>query len=66
MMAFHLIFVAVLLRCAVQSYAWGKIGNKSTVAQLTQSNPSFKLDDNKPYSEVSDFLKIYKMCMLFL
>lgn len=42
----------VELKCAVQSYAWGKIGLDSTVAQLAQHSPSFKLEEDKPYAEV--------------
>ena len=49
----------VELKCAVQCYAWGKIGLNSTVAQLAQHNPSFKLEEDKPYSEV-----LYKMASL--
>lgn len=41
----------VELKCAVQCYAWGKIGLNSTVAQLAQQSPSFKLEEDKPYSE---------------
>lgn len=41
----------VELKCAVQCYAWGKIGLTSTVAQLAQQSPSFKLKEDKPYSE---------------
>ena len=42
----------VELKCAVQSYAWGKIGLDSTVAQLSQHSPSFELEEDKPYAEV--------------
>ena len=42
----------VELKCAVQCYAWGKIGLTSTVAQLAQQSPLFKLEEDKPYSEV--------------
>ena len=45
-------FAVVELKCAVQCYAWGKIGLTSTVAQLAQQSPSFKLEEDKPYSEV--------------
>lgn len=41
----------VELKCAVQCYAWGKIGLTSTVAQLAQQSPSFKLEEDKPFSE---------------
>ena len=46
----------VELKCAVQCYAWGKIGLNSTVAQLAQQSPSFKLEEDKPYSEVQRML----------
>ncbi|XP_015752095.1 PREDICTED: mannose-6-phosphate isomerase-like isoform X1 [Acropora digitifera] len=42
----------VELKCAVQSYAWGKIGLDSTVAQLSQHSPSFELEEDKPYAEL--------------
>ena len=45
-------FTVVELRCAVQCYAWGKIGLNSAVAQLAQHSPPFKLEEDKPYSEV--------------
>lgn len=41
----------VELKCAVQCYAWGKIGLNSTVAQLALNSPSFHLEEDKPYSE---------------
>lgn len=41
----------VELKCAVQCYAWGKIGLNSTVAQLALNSPSFQLEEDKPYSE---------------
>ena len=40
------------LSCAVQQYAWGKVGGDSFVAQLSEGNPAFKLDPDSPYSEV--------------
>lgn len=47
-----IIFLPVVeLKCAVQCYAWGKIGLKSAVALLAQHSPSFKLEEDKPYSE---------------
>lgn len=36
----------------VRSYDWGKVGTKSTVAQLAQATPSFILEESKPYAEV--------------
>ena len=47
-----LFFTVAELKCAVQCYAWGKIGLTSTVAQLARQSPSFKLEEDKPYSEV--------------
>jgi len=41
----------VEIKCAVQCYAWGKIGLTSAVAQLAQHSPSFKLEEDRPYSE---------------
>lgn len=45
------ILPVVELKCAVQCYAWGKIGLNSTVAQLALNSPSFQLEEDKPYSE---------------
>lgn len=42
----------LLLNCAVQKYAWGKIGASSAVAQLSEGNPGFELDPEAPYAEV--------------
>lgn len=42
------------LSCAVQTYAWGKYGNNSEVAKLMSSDPSFELNHDQPYAEVSD------------
>lgn len=47
-----ILLAVVELKCAVQCYAWGKVGLNSTVAQLAQHSPSFKLEEDKPYSEV--------------
>ena len=67
-----IIFLPVVeLKCAVQCYAWGKIGLKSAVAQLAQHSPSFKLEEDKPYSEVFNssnsnradlFLSLFEGC----
>ena len=51
-MVYYVLFAVVELKCAVQCYAWGKIGLNSAVAQLAQHNPSFTLEEDKPYSEV--------------
>jgi len=48
----YILFAVVEIKCAVQCYAWGKIGLTSAVAQLAQHSPSFKLEEDRPYSEV--------------
>lgn len=53
MNCFFTLLPVVELKCAVQCYAWGKIGLNSTVAQLALNSPSFHLEEDKPYSEVS-------------
>eukprot|EP00965_Chrysotila_dentata_P262700 6214648-Pleurochrysis_carterae.AAC.1 len=41
------------LRCAVMTYAWGKIGADSLVGQLAASGDAdFAIDENMPYSEL--------------
>ena len=40
------------LSCAVQNYAWGKVGLESEVARLMCGDPAFSLDKALPYSEV--------------
>lgn len=41
------------LTCAVQNYAWGKLGQDSEVAKLlASSNPKIQIDANKPYAEL--------------
>ncbi|CAN6644679.1 mannose-6-phosphate isomerase [Trichomonascus vanleenenianus] len=41
------------LICGVQSYDWGKLGKASSVAQFAaQADPSFSIDENKPYAEL--------------
>nr|XP_054771743.1 mannose-6-phosphate isomerase-like [Lytechinus pictus] len=43
----------VSLRCAVQQYAWGRIGLDSAVASLSQSsNKDFTLQPDQPYAEL--------------
>ncbi|XP_033638129.1 mannose-6-phosphate isomerase-like [Asterias rubens] len=45
--------IAVALKCAVQQYAWGRIGEDSEVATLTQaSDPDFQLRADEPYAEL--------------
>ncbi len=48
-------FVGVLameLHCAVQNYAWGKLGTSSLVAQLSKANPSVEIKEEVPYAEL--------------
>ncbi|XP_006822952.1 mannose-6-phosphate isomerase-like [Saccoglossus kowalevskii] len=41
------------LKCAIQQYAWGRIGEDSEVAKLSQSiDKSFQLQKDKPYAEL--------------
>ena len=40
------------LHCAVQEYAWGKVGNKSKVAQLAQNRLDFELNPDTTYAEL--------------
>eukprot|EP01006_Ploeotia_vitrea_P029680 TRINITY_DN62175_c0_g1_i1.p1 TRINITY_DN62175_c0_g1~~TRINITY_DN62175_c0_g1_i1.p1 ORF type:complete len:415 (-),score=36.05 TRINITY_DN62175_c0_g1_i1:394-1638(-) len=41
------------LDCGCQQYAWGKIGDRSAVAQFKKAgNPDFQIDDSKPYAEL--------------
>ena len=40
------------LNCAVQKYAWGKIGLESKVAQLAKNKPNSEIDANSPYAEL--------------
>jgi len=41
------------LKCVVQQYAWGKVGNDSLVGRLASSGqPDFKLDTTAPYAEM--------------
>ena len=49
--------VHLYLSCAVQTYAWGKIGDDSEVARLKSSaEPTqFQVDKESPYSEVCAF-----------
>jgi hypothetical protein len=43
-----------------QSYDWGKRGQASLAAQLaSKSVPGFKVDESKPYAEVSDDVGLY-------
>eukprot|EP00794_Sanderia_malayensis_P011164 gene11164-12337_t len=40
------------LKCAVQNYAWGKIGENSIVANLATCDREFKVEDEQPYAEL--------------
>ncbi|XP_066492452.1 mannose-6-phosphate isomerase [Tiliqua scincoides] len=41
------------LTCAVQNYAWGKLGRDSEVAKLlASSDPAVQIDADKPYAEL--------------
>ncbi|CAG8519765.1 4748_t:CDS:2 [Ambispora leptoticha] len=41
------------LKCAVQNYDWGKLGEESKVAQFAARTPDgFKIDNSKPYAEL--------------
>jgi len=43
----------LLLKCAVQTYAWGKRGSNSEVARLMKTaDDSFVIDENMTYAEV--------------
>ena len=39
------------LSCAVQQYAWGKVGSNSTVAQLGELNGDISVNEEIPYAE---------------
>ena len=39
------------LKCCVQNYAWGKIGESSTVAQIVHASTGVAIDKDKPYAE---------------
>ena len=41
------------LSCAVQQYAWGVMGEASSVAQMAQAGlPDFTVQQDKPYAEL--------------
>jgi len=50
------------LSCAVQNYAWGKVGMESEVARLRSGDPGFTLDPQLPYAEVGGI--IAQLCIL--
>lgn len=39
------------LSCAVQEYAWGKVGSKSSVATLAAANGDLQIDEHTAYAE---------------
>jgi hypothetical protein len=43
---------AMELHCAIQKYAWGKLGTSSLVAQLSQANPTAAINEKDPYAEL--------------
>lgn len=50
------LYLVFELKCAVQEYAWGKIGADSEVARLKASvDPDFKIAAETPYAEVGLF-----------
>lgn len=49
----RLLLAVFPLTCAVQNYAWGKVGSDSEVAQLVVGgDPLAVIDEGKPYAEV--------------
>ena len=50
--------LALKLKCAVQTYAWGKQGSRSTVAKLAQNDPGFQLEEDTTYAEVGVALRL--------
>jgi len=43
----------IQLKCNCNNYPWGKVGKQSLAARLCEkTNPDFKLDDGKEYSEM--------------
>lgn len=40
------------LKCAVQNYAWGKVGEDSIVARLATCDNDFSLINDRTYAEV--------------
>ncbi|XP_015883964.3 mannose-6-phosphate isomerase 2 [Ziziphus jujuba] len=43
---------ALRLRCSVQNYDWGVLGNHSHVATLSALNSGSAIDSDKPYAEI--------------
>ncbi|KAG9780789.1 mannose-6-phosphate isomerase, partial [Aureobasidium melanogenum] len=43
----------IQLKCSCNNYPWGKTGGQSLAARLCEkTNPDFKVDESKPYSEM--------------
>ena len=40
------------LNCAVQKYAWGKVGSSSLVAHLSKANTNTEINEQEPYAEL--------------
>lgn len=40
------------LSCAVQTYAWGKVGLAGEVAKLKNTDPGFSVEEEQPYAEL--------------
>ena len=40
------------LSCAVQKYAWGKLGSSSLVARLAHANAKATINEEDPYAEL--------------
>ena len=48
------VFTVVQLKCAIQMYAWGKVGQSSKVAQLAGgTEETFGINEELTYAEVS-------------
>ena len=48
-----LLLLQMEIRCAVQPYAWGKLGHSSEVALLQEcAHPDFCVEESKPYAEL--------------
>jgi mannose-6-phosphate isomerase len=45
------------LIAGANSYDWGKIGKNSKAGQYARADPEFKLEEDKPYSEVGDLCR---------
>lgn len=52
------------LSCAVQNYAWGKVGSESEVAKLVASgDPLVQIQPDQPYAEVSESVCPFCPCL---